>query len=68
MKYPPLSRRALLLALFSTAALAARAQHIGVGTLTPEQRLDVVGGNIRIKDAGNGLIFPDGTTQTTPVW
>ncbi|GAB3867421.1 hypothetical protein GCM10028824_09780 [Hymenobacter segetis] len=65
MQYSPLSRRALLLALFATVPFAARAQHIGVGTLTPTERLDVVGGNLKISTAGNGLIFPDGTTQTT---
>ena len=64
MNHSPRSRRALLLALFATT-LAARAQHIGVGTLTPGERLDVVGGNIRIKDSGRVLIFPDGTTQGT---
>jgi hypothetical protein len=65
MKYSPLPRRALLLALFATATGAARAQNIGVGTLTPGEKLEVVGGNVKISTAGSRLIFPDGTSQTT---
>ncbi|MCI1187237.1 tail fiber domain-containing protein [Hymenobacter sp. DH14] len=65
MNYSPLSRRALLLALFATATGAARAQNIGVGTLTPSEKLDVVGGNVKISTSGSKLIFPDGTTQGT---
>jgi hypothetical protein len=37
---------------------------VGIGTVTPAQKLDVVG-NVKITGAGNGLIFPDGTKQTT---
>ncbi|MDO7873516.1 tail fiber domain-containing protein [Hymenobacter sp. ASUV-10] len=59
------SRRALLLALFATATGAARAQNVGVGTLTPSEKLDVVGGNLKLTTAGSRLIFPDGTFQTT---
>jgi hypothetical protein len=55
----------LLLALLGSVPLAAHAQNVGVGTLTPGEKLDVVGGNIRIKDSGRGVIFSDGTTQTT---
>jgi len=59
------SRRALLLALFATATGVARAQNVGVGTLTPSEKLDVVGGNLKLSTAGSRLIFPDGTFQTT---
>ncbi|MGI4865926.1 MAG: glycine-rich protein [Janthinobacterium lividum] len=38
---------------------------MGIGTAAPAEKLDVVGGNLKITTAGNGLIFPDGTTQTT---
>jgi hypothetical protein len=65
MNTPTSSQRALLLALFTAAAFAARAQNVGVGTLTPTQKLDVVGGNVKISTAGSSLIFPDGTTQST---
>jgi hypothetical protein len=37
---------------------------VGIGTVTPAQKLDVVG-NVKLTGAGNGLIFPDGTKQTT---
>jgi hypothetical protein len=37
---------------------------LGIGTLTPTQKLDVVG-NLKISGAGNGLMFADGTIQTT---
>jgi uncharacterized coiled-coil protein SlyX len=37
---------------------------VGVGTQSPAQKLDVVG-NIKITGAGNGLMFADGTVQTT---
>ena len=39
--------------------------NVGIGTTTPAQRLDVTGGSIKISTAGQGLVFPDGTTQTT---
>ncbi len=38
---------------------------MGLGTATPSEKLDVVNGNVKISTTGNGLIFPDGTTQTT---
>ena len=39
--------------------------NVGIGTSAPAQKLDVTGGSIRISTAGQGLIFPDGSTQTT---
>jgi hypothetical protein len=38
--------------------------NLGLGTTTPTQKLDVTG-NIKIGGVGNGLMFPDGTIQTT---
>ena len=38
--------------------------NVGIGTQNPAQRLEV-GGNIKITGAGNGLMFPDGSVQTT---
>ncbi len=38
---------------------------MGLGTAAPSEKLDVVGGNLKISTTGSGLIFPDGTTQTT---
>jgi len=37
---------------------------VGIGTLTPAQKLDV-NGNLKITGAGNAIIFPDGTVQAT---
>ncbi|RTQ51569.1 tail fiber domain-containing protein [Hymenobacter gummosus] len=37
---------------------------VGIGTLTPTEKLDVAG-NVKISGTGNGLIFPDGSKQTT---
>jgi hypothetical protein len=37
---------------------------IGLGTVSPTQRLEVAG-NVKITGAGNGIIFADGTKQTT---
>lgn len=37
---------------------------VGLGTATPSQKLEVVG-NIKISGNGNGVIFPDGSVQTT---
>ncbi|GAA3991316.1 tail fiber domain-containing protein [Hymenobacter antarcticus] len=39
--------------------------NVGIGTISPAQRLDVTGGSIKISTAGQGLVFPDGTTLTT---
>ena len=41
------------------------AVNVGIGTATPSQTLEVVGGNVKITTSGNGLIFADGTKQTT---
>jgi hypothetical protein len=38
--------------------------NIGIGTSAPTQRLDVLG-NIKISGAGNGILFPDGTSLTS---
>lgn len=47
-----------------TAGQAFFAGSVGIGLDNPSQRLDV-SGNVKITGAGNGLIFPDGTKQTT---
>ena len=39
--------------------------NVGIGTATPDSKLHVEGGDIRISTAGKGLIFPDGTKKTT---
>jgi hypothetical protein len=46
------------------STLAVAGPRVGIGTAAPAQKLDVVG-NVKITGAGNGLIFPDGTKQTT---
>jgi hypothetical protein len=38
--------------------------NVGIGTNAPAQKLDVAG-NLKVSGAGNGIIFPDGTKQTT---
>ncbi|HEU0135350.1 MAG TPA: hypothetical protein VFR28_11050, partial [Allosphingosinicella sp.] len=39
--------------------------NVGIGNLpNPQERLDMIG-NIRIRGAGNGVIFPDGTKLTS---
>lgn len=37
---------------------------VGMGTVTPSERLEVTG-NLKLSGASNGIIFPDGTKQTT---
>ena len=37
---------------------------VGIGTARPSEQLDVYG-NIKISEKGNGLIFPDGSFQTS---
>ena len=39
--------------------------NVGIGDTTPDSKLDVEGGSIRISTAGEGLIFSDGTYITT---
>jgi hypothetical protein len=41
-----------------------RSGNVGIGTATPSARLDVIGG-VKVEGAGNGITFPDGSTQTT---
>jgi hypothetical protein len=38
--------------------------NVGVGTNTPVERMEVAG-NLKVSGAGNGIVFPDGTKQTT---
>ncbi|MFB3924265.1 MAG: tail fiber domain-containing protein [Terriglobia bacterium] len=38
--------------------------NVGIGTTAPTEKLEVAG-NLKISGDGTGLIFPDGTTQTT---
>lgn len=38
--------------------------NVGIGTSNPGDKLDVAG-NLRLQGAGNGIVFPDGTRQTT---
>ena len=35
--------------------------NVGIGTLTPVAKLDIVGG-LKVEGTGNGITFPDGTT------
>ncbi|HLM56405.1 MAG TPA: tail fiber domain-containing protein [Pyrinomonadaceae bacterium] len=37
---------------------------VGIGTKTPSQKLEVVG-SMKLTGAGSGIVFPDGTVQTT---
>ena len=40
--------------------------NVGIGTsAAPSQKLEVAGGSVKISTAGQGLIFADGSTQTT---
>jgi hypothetical protein len=40
--------------------------NVGIGTNSPEERLEVAG-NLKLKGAGSGIVFPNGTIQTTAV-
>jgi len=42
----------------------SNAVNVGIGTATPDQALTVTG-NVHISGSGNGVIFPDGSVQTT---
>ena len=39
--------------------------NLGIGTTNPNSKFEVSGGDINISTGGKGLIFPDGTKQTT---
>jgi hypothetical protein len=38
--------------------------NVGIGEMSPDARLDV-DGDIKVSGGGNGIVFPDGTKQTT---
>jgi hypothetical protein len=38
--------------------------NVGIGTTAPVEKVEVVG-NLKLSGAGNGILFPDGTKQTT---
>ncbi len=44
--------------------LGNSAVRVGIGTTAPTAKLEVVG-NVKLTGAGNALVFPDGTQQTT---
>jgi hypothetical protein len=46
------------------ALYASAAGKVGLGTTSPAEKLEVAG-NVLISGSGNGIIFPDGTRQTT---
>jgi hypothetical protein len=51
--------------LVGTGQLVATSGNVGVGTTSPPTQKLEVAGNVQISGGGNGLKFPDGTTQTT---
>ncbi|MAE42469.1 hypothetical protein CMO93_01750, partial [Candidatus Woesearchaeota archaeon] len=44
--------------------ILASNEYVGIGTISPNHKL-TVSGNINITGSGNGIKFPDGTTQIT---
>ncbi len=48
----------------STGLALTSAGNVGIGTTGPGQKLEVAG-NVKITGTGNGLTFPDGSTQTS---
>jgi hypothetical protein len=48
-----------------TVYLASFNGNIGIGTSTVSSKLAIYGGNVRVGSTGYGVIFPDGTFQTT---
>jgi len=42
----------------------ANAVSVGIGTTAPKSALDVLG-TLKLEGSGNGVVFPDGTKQTT---
>ncbi len=48
----------------TTVLVATRSGRVGIGVYEPTRMLDVAG-TIGINGAGNGIVFPDGTVQTT---
>ncbi|HEX5709598.1 MAG TPA: tail fiber domain-containing protein [Pyrinomonadaceae bacterium] len=47
-----------------TALVVDTNSNVGVGTASPVEKLEVAG-NMKLTGAGNGVIFPDGTKQTS---
>lgn len=50
----------------TTVLVATRSGRVGIGVYDPAHTLDV-SGTVAIQGAGNGLMFPDGSIQTTAV-
>lgn len=48
----------------TTVLVATRSGRVGIGVYEPTRTLDVAG-TIGINGTGNGIVFPDGTVQTT---
>jgi hypothetical protein len=58
------ANNALVLGSINGVNGASASVNVGIGTSNPAQALDVVG-NVKLEGSGNGVIFPDGTMQTT---